>query len=70
MNEFEICIDMSNKDPAESFNTFSGLTANQEHIRSMPEQKNKIKEFIQWVKDQFRLVIDPTTPPLPQADTA
>ena len=46
------------------------MTATQGKIRLMPEQKNKIKSFTQWVKDQFILGIDTTTLTLPQADTA
>ena len=36
----------------------------------MPAKKNKIKAFAQWVKEHFRLGIDPTTLPLLQADTS
>ena len=55
MDEFESCKDMSNEDLAESFKNLSGLTATQGQIRLIPAQKNKIKAFTQWVKDQFRL---------------
>ena len=70
IDDFESYNDMSNADLADSFKTFSGLTATQGQIRLMPEQNNNIKSFTQWVKDKFRLGIDPTTLPFPQADTA
>ena len=37
-----------------------GLTVGQGKIRLNPQQKNKIKAFTQWVKDQYILVIYPT----------
>ena len=60
MDEFESFKDMSNEDLAELFKTLLGLTVGQGKIRLNPQQKNKIKAFTQWVKDQYILVIDPT----------
>ena len=68
MDDSESCKYMSNEDLVERFKNFSGLTATQENIRLVPEQKNKIRAFTQWVNDQFRLGIDPNTLPFPQAD--
>ena len=70
MDDFESCKDMSNEDLADSFKTFSCMTATQGQIRIIPAQKNKIKAFTQLVKDQFILEIDPTTLPFRQVDTA
>ena len=70
MDDFESCKDISNEDLEEIFNNFSCLNATQRCIRLISAQKNRIKAFTQWVKDQFRLGIDPTTLPFPQADTA
>ena len=67
VDEFESCKDMSNEDLAECFKKFSGLTVGQGQIRLKPYQKNKIKAFAQWVKDQYRLVIYPTR--MPFSDT-
>ena len=60
MDEFESYKDISNEYLAECFKTFLGLTVGQGKIRLKPYQKNKIKAFTQWVKYQYRLVIDPT----------
>ena len=70
MDDFESCKYMSNEDPVESFKTFSDITATQGQISVMPVQKNNIKAFTRWLKDQFRMGIDPTTLPFPQYDTA
>ena len=65
MNDFESYKDISSEDLADIFKTFSGMTTPQWQVRLMTAKNNKIKEITQWVKDQFRLRIDPTTPPLP-----
>ena len=46
------------------------MTSTQGQTKIIPVQKNKTKEFKPWVKEQFRLGIDPTTLPFPQDDTA
>ena len=60
MDDFESYKDMSNEDLAGCFKTLPGLTLGQGQLRLNPQQKSKIKAFTQWVKDQFRLGIDPT----------
>ena len=70
MYDFEIFKDMSNEVIVESFKALSGLTATQGQIRLMSAQNNNIKAFKQWVKDQFRLGIHPTTITFSQSDTA
>ena len=70
MYNFECCKDISNEDRADIFKTFSGPTATKRYVRIMLAQKNNIKEFKQWVHDQFRLVVDPTTLLSPQDETA
>ena len=58
-----------NEDLAECFKTFLGLTVGQGQIRLKPQQKNKIKEFTQWLKYQYRLGIDLTRLPFPDTHT-
>ena len=60
----------TNEDLAECFKTFLGLTVGQGQIRLKPQQKNKIKEFTQWLKYQYRLGIDPTRLPFHETHTA
>ena len=70
MDEFESYKDISNEYLAECFKTFSGLTVGQGKIRLKPQQKNNIKAFTQWVKDQYRLGINPKRLPFPDTHTA
>ena len=60
MDEFGSCKDMSNEDTAEFFKALSSLTVGQGEIRLNPQEKNNIKAFTQWLKDQYRLGLDPT----------
>ena len=69
MDDFEYCRNMSNEYLADSFKTLSGMTENQGQIGLVKAQKNKIKAFKQWIKDQFRFGIDTKTITFPQADT-
>ena len=46
------------------------LTIAQGKIRLLPEIKQKIKAFTQWIKDQFWLGINPTTMDFPVDTTA
>ena len=61
MDNFETCKDISNDDIDDALKTFSILTVAKGQIRLMPVSKQNIKAFNQWVKDQFRLGMDPTT---------
>ena len=70
MGSFDSAHDMTETDLADSFKTFSTLTVAQGQIRLLPAQKNKIKAFVQWVKDMTRTGIDPATLPFPVADAA
>ena len=70
MDEFESCKYMSNEKVAECFKTFSVITVCQEKITLKPQQNNKIKAFTQWVKDQYRLGMDPTRLPFPDTHTS
>ena len=45
------------------------ITVGQGQIRLKPQQKNNIKAFTQWVKDQYRLGMDTTRLPFPDIDT-
>ena len=47
-----------------------GLNVGQGQIRLKPQQKNRVKAFTQWKKDQYRLGIDPTRLPFPETHTA
>ena len=70
IDEFEICKDMPNEDLAECFKTLLGLNVGQGQIRLKPQQKNRVKAFTQWEKDQYRLGIDPTILHFPETHTA
>ena len=70
IDKFESCKDMSNEDLAEYFKTFSSITVGQGKIRLKPHKNNKIKAFTQWVKDQYRLGMDPTRLTFPDTHTA
>ena len=61
MDNFETCKDISNDDIEDALKTFSILTFMPGQIRLMPASKQNIKAFNQWVKDQLRLGMDPTT---------
>ena len=61
MDYFETCKDISNDDIDDKLKTFYILTVAQGQIHLMPESKQNIKAFNQWVKDQFRLGVEATT---------
>ena len=61
MDNSETCKDISNDNIYNTRKTFSILTVAQGQFFLMPAIKQRIKSFNQWVKDQFRLGMDPTT---------
>ena len=69
MNDFKTCRDITDDDLYDAFKTFSGLTQAQGQIRVLPGQKKKIKAFSYWVKDQYRLGLDPIDTEFPVNDT-
>ena len=70
MGDFDSAYDMTDTDLADSFKTFSNLTMAQGQIRLLPAQKNKIKAFVQWVKDMNRTGLNPTLMPFPVHNAA
>ena len=70
LDSFESVMDICDEDLADAFKTFAGLTAAQGQIRLLPAQKNKIKAFVQWVKDLIRTNINPSTRDFPIDDMA
>ena len=69
MDDFETCKDITDDDLNDSFKTFSTLTVAQGQIRMLPGQKKKVKAFNQWVKDQFRLGLNPADTEFPVIQT-
>ena len=69
MDDFERCKDITDDDLYDDYKTFSGLTQAQGQIRVLPGQKKKIKAFNHWVKDQYRLGLDPTDTMFPVENT-
>lgn len=69
MGDYASCMDLTEKDLADSFKTLSNLTVAEGRICLLPAQKNRIKAFHQWVKDQFRMGLNPSHTPFPVADT-
>lgn len=68
-NSFDTCLDKSFDDIEADFKTFSVLDPDQGQIRLMPGQKNRIKAFIQWVRNMIRTGLDPSLLPFPIANT-
>ena len=61
MDKFTTCKDISNEDSDDAIKTFSIYKISQGQINLLPGNKQKIKAFIQWTKDQSWLGINPTT---------
>ena len=70
LDELQSALDVWDGYLADAFKTLSGLTVAQGQLRLLPAQKNRIKAFIQWVKDMVRTGIDPATLPFPVDETA
>ena len=62
-NDFATCIDKTFEDLDTEFKGYSDLTQAQGQIRLLPGTKRKIKAFVQWVKEQYRLGRDPQERP-------
>jgi len=69
-DDFNSCMDKTYDDLKSDFKSFSTLPAAQGQIRVRPGVKKRIKAFIQWVKDQVRLGINPALTAYPVATTA
>ena len=70
MDDFETCKDISNDNIDDALKTSYILTVAQVQILFIPQSKQKIKAFNKWVKDQFRLGVDPTALSFPVNTTA
>ena len=70
LDDFQSVMDISETELSDSFKTLSGLTQAQGQLRVLPAQKNKIKAFIQWVRDMVRTGIDPASRPFPVGEAA
>ena len=69
-DDFHTCMDKMFEDLHSDFKTYSDLTIGQGQIRLVPGIKNKIRAFIQWCRDKYRLGRDPANSPFPDAQTA
>ena len=58
-DDFDVCMDKTHEDLDSDFKTYSELTIAQGQIRLLPGTKRNIKAFIQWVRDQRRLGLNP-----------
>ena len=70
LDDFQSVMDISETELTDSFKTLSGLTQAQGQLRVLPAQKNKIKAFIQWVRDMIRTGIDPASRTFPVDEAA
>ena len=68
-DEFDTCMDKTFDELDNDFKSFSDLATAQGQIRLLPGVKNKIKAFVQWVRDEKRLGRDPTNTPFPVIET-
>ena len=69
-NDFRSCIDKTVTDLDDDLKDYSVLTVAQGQIRLNPSTKRKIRAFLQWCKDKFRLNEDPTLEAFPIADSS
>ena len=69
-DDFETCKDKSMEELDSDFKTYSDLTVAQGQIRLQPGIKRKIRAFIQWCRDCYRMDIDPATETFPVADAS
>ena len=67
-NDFMSCKDKTEDDLKDSYKTFAAFTQAQGQIRLNPLQKDNIKAFNQWVKDQYRLGLNPAERAFPIND--
>ena len=69
-DDFRSCMDKTFEEVGYDFKGWSDLTVAQGQMRFQPGVKNKVKAFIQWCRDEYRLGRDPATAIFPVADTA
>ena len=62
---FTSCMDLTFKEIVDHFRTYSDLTVAQGQICLCPGTRKNIKAFIQWTRNEIRLVRDPSQTPFP-----
>lgn len=67
-DDFDSCMDKTFTELDEDFKTYADLSVAQGRIRLVPGIKNRIKAFVQWVRDEKRLGRDPASTAFPVAD--
>ena len=58
-DDFATCMDKSITEVNDVLKTFESLTFQQGQIKLLPGQKNNIKAFVQWTRDEIRLNRNP-----------
>lgn len=66
-NDFNMCIEKSDKDLKDDFETFSNLPANAGRLRFQPSQKRALNALVQWTKEKFIMGQDPSAELFPAA---
>jgi len=54
-DSFEAYLDKTFLEPMDDFKSFSKIPMNAGRIQLMPDVKNKVKGYVQWVRDEIRL---------------
>lgn len=67
-DDFATCKDKTFTELDTDFKTFAQLDEDDGGIVLLPGVKNRIKAFVQWVRDEFRYGRDPSTSPFPVGD--
>jgi len=70
VDDFKTCMDKTFEELNIDFKGYSDLTQAQGQIRLAPSVKNKIRAFIQWVRDEYRMGRDPSSTEFPVASWA
>ena len=68
-NDFSTCMDMKMEELESSQKTLAELRVNQGKVVILPSSKRKIRAFIQWTRDQYRLQRNPEHFEFPVADS-
>ncbi len=62
---FASCMGVTFKEFDEHFKTYSDLTVAYRQIRIRSGTRKNIKAFVQWIRDEIRLGLDPSRTPFP-----
>ena len=68
-DDFRSCVDKTMSEVEDDLKSWSTLTINQGQIRLSPGIKKRLKAFIQWCRDKFRVGEDPAAEAFPVAET-